>query len=299
MNCRAIDSVRIIFFYHNLSIYSFLVLFLQIRYVLLLVKYILTMYDNYMYKELFEKIGVSEKQSNIYIELLENGPRTAKDLSQRIKESRTNTYNLLQQLEEFGLVRRSVLDGIFSAASPVEIKKIVNKKNSELQQINNEVTLLMPKLTSLFKLSHNEPGVLHMRGIESFKILYNDILRANKKLRLIPSPEINKSAALMSIVNEQIIRQKELGVSVQSMMGKNPNLTPDRIQYLTDNGVDIRLAPELSYKVQLMIYGNSIAYVANKEEPTITIITSDEISELQTSIFDSMWENIATPICLA
>lgn len=70
-------------------------------------KYVLLKYTLMKYEKILQKIGLSERESHIYIHLLENGLSTISDIAKRTGLHRPVIYQTLPTLEESGLVSRS------------------------------------------------------------------------------------------------------------------------------------------------------------------------------------------------
>lgn len=61
--------------------------------------------------------GLSESQAKAYVALIQQGQLSPPQLADQVKESRTNSYMILEKLEELGLV-----------------KKVISKKNLSTNQ---------------------------------------------------------------------------------------------------------------------------------------------------------------------
>jgi sugar-specific transcriptional regulator TrmB len=59
-----------------------------------------------MNNNILKEAGLTATQATAYIILVKNSPCTPPHLAELIKESRTNTYKVLEQLELIGLVSR-------------------------------------------------------------------------------------------------------------------------------------------------------------------------------------------------
>ena len=69
---------------------------------------------------MLQHFGLTETQAKAYISLVKRGALTAKELTLKIKESRTNTYMVLDKLVDMGLILKSQNQKVlrFYAASP-------------------------------------------------------------------------------------------------------------------------------------------------------------------------------------
>ena len=83
-----------------------------------------------------EKIGLTRSQAHLYLALVKIGNSDALAISQQTKTPRTETYRILDELEEIGLVEKHLDVPYFYEATPVRlgIESLLIRKYEEYQQ---------------------------------------------------------------------------------------------------------------------------------------------------------------------
>jgi sugar-specific transcriptional regulator TrmB len=88
-----------------------------------------------------EKIGLTRSQAHLYFALVKIGNSDALTISRQTKTPRTETYRILDDLEEIGLVEKHLDVPYFYEATPVRlgIESLLIRKYEEYQQNRREL----------------------------------------------------------------------------------------------------------------------------------------------------------------
>ena len=114
-----------------------------------------------------EKIGLTRSQANLYLALVIIGNSDALTISRQTKTPRTETYRLLDELEEIGLVEKQLGVPNFYEATPVRlgIESLLIKKYEEYQQDRREVDKFLAGYEkSEKKQDANQPKITVSKG---------------------------------------------------------------------------------------------------------------------------------------
>jgi len=104
--------------------------------------------SNFVQKFL-QKLGLSQNESKVYLYLNKNGSKKAKEIAQNQKIARTQTYHLLAELQNKGIV--SVISDKITKYEVIEFEKVVDILiNIELKRIE-ELQLMRSELSELWK----------------------------------------------------------------------------------------------------------------------------------------------------
>jgi len=104
--------------------------------------------SNFVQKFL-QKLGLSQNESKVYLYLNKNGSKKAKEIAQNQKIARTQTYHLLAELQNKGIV--SVISDRITKYEVIEFEKVVDILiNIELKRIE-ELQLMRSELSELWK----------------------------------------------------------------------------------------------------------------------------------------------------
>ncbi|MBU2441327.1 MAG: hypothetical protein KKA43_03270, partial [Nanoarchaeota archaeon] len=129
--------------------------------------------------EKLQRLGLSEKESHIYLALVKLGETTANNLAKQTSSNRTVTYNVLQQLVEKGLVSYVKKQGkrFYLISKPEALKVSIKEKAELADELVSEINKIRP-LSSSFK------NVEIYEGLEGMKVVFDEIRKA-KDLRVL------------------------------------------------------------------------------------------------------------------
>ena len=98
-------------------------------------------------------IGISEKEQQIYVVLLDSGITSVSELSLLTKVKRTTLYSNLEQLKKKGLVSEITSQNkkYFQALNPRGLKKVVKDRIGELKKLEKDIPKLLDKYKSAKK----------------------------------------------------------------------------------------------------------------------------------------------------
>lgn len=123
--------------------------------------------------EVLSQIGLNEKQSQVYLALLELGTATVHPIATKAGIKRPTTYLILDDLQRKGLV--SVVPrekkAMYTAESPEKLISDLNKKQELVKRF-------LPNMLALYNAKINKPQVLLFEGREAVRGVYDQILSA-------------------------------------------------------------------------------------------------------------------------
>lgn len=245
-------------------------------------------------RKMLLKIGLTDAQAKAYIILVQSGRITPPELAERIKESRSNTYKVLDTLVEIGLAIRHDDEKKlqYSAANPVALENLAlqarNRALAEEQKIKNA----MPTLLNFFFAHNEQPGIRFFQGKEGLKQVFNDIIRTGKDEYFIRSPS-DLDFFEPEFFAELRQRQAKAGIKTHAITpdvsSANHNPAIDKA-----NNFNRTWIPEQSYqaKVEWKAYGNKVAVISYGEEAIAMIIDSPQIAESFRQIFQLISTNV-------
>ncbi len=245
--------------------------------------------------------GLTEAQAKAYSALIEHSPITPPHLSDEIRESRTNTYKILEQLEEMGLARKDDIKKKmhYWALNPSALFDVVEQELSEVELKRRKIEASMASLQESY-LEHNErPGVRHFQGVDGLKAIYQDqinenkeivYLRATSDIRGFTDNELHKIRNLFpannikrrAITQDRNLPQPEPGPRV-------PIKESDQAMMLERTWID-----ECDYDapVEWSAYGDKLSIISFGDEAMGMIIESPQIAEGFRQMFSLLDEGI-------
>jgi sugar-specific transcriptional regulator TrmB len=236
-------------------------------------------------------LGVSNKETDIYLALLKQGPCSIRDIASAAGINRGTTYELLKSLKAKSLVsyfpkgkRR------YFCAEPAE--SLLNIAEERQNQLSDAAKLLQSEIVPDLQL-HN-PGfdsttVRHYEGDDGVEFVLKDILRTvaaqpEKRYRVYSSKLIRNYLyrPFPNFTRQRV--QKNIHVNVIAMGEEAPLASRKWIPAENIN-------PGASY---VAIYPPKCAMVSltRGDYPTVVILDSDSIAQALKLSFDTLWDRL-------
>lgn len=163
-------------------------------------------------KESLLKIGLSETESEIYLQLIKKGILTAVSIAKETKIHRRTIYDNLNILQNKGLVTFYLENNVkyFKANSPDILKK---NEEERLAEINS----ILPELNKYYSAPYKNPQVELFKGLDAVKTLLYDMEKTKDVIywlgggfKILENLDINKEKLIknLSSLNLKIIQPK-------------------------------------------------------------------------------------------
>jgi sugar-specific transcriptional regulator TrmB len=232
-------------------------------------------------QKILEDIGLTEKESAIYLALLEFQEALPSTLSAKTKVKRPTTYVVLAELQKRGLVSQFKKGGntYYRALDPNILLESEHDRYKRLEEA-------MPELLSLSEKFKVKPQSMLFEGKEGIIKIYEDSLRSKTEIlgwadaELVPGayledyyPIYEKKKIQRKISSRVILNYNSIGVEVK----KNA----------VEKNREVYLVPKDKYpfKNEVDIYEDKIAIISHEDQVGI-IIQNQNIAETQRSIFN-------------
>lgn len=236
--------------------------------------------------ELIQKAGLTKPQATVYLELVQSGELTPAEIAERTGETRTNTYALLNKLEQLNLVRNiGQKTARYQAENPANLEVLAEKRRKIISKNERELKGGMSALLDLFYANNEAPGSRTLTGRDGIREVHRDVINTGETVYLIRTPFDSKYDDLIKIFREQ---RAAKGIKTIALTPA----TPHAKQYISD-GTDVRflfertMMPLTAYEspVEFMIYGKKVALISYGKEEIVTMITSPMIAAAFREIF--------------
>jgi sugar-specific transcriptional regulator TrmB len=118
-----------------------------------------------------QESGLKEKESQVYLSLLELGPSLVSTVGRKAKINRVTAYHVLEKLMDKGYVTQFTQEGVkyFSSVDPVLIVEQINQKAKKL-------TNALQELKNIQNLYQKKTRTHHFQGLRGIKAMYQDTL---------------------------------------------------------------------------------------------------------------------------
>jgi len=240
--------------------------------------------------EVFEYLGINQKESLVYIELLKNGDLPAAEIAKLCRETRTNTYMILDKLVENSLVvvddTRAVKS--FSAVNPKTIQQKLAQKQDELVGLQTQLKRGMPELLSVYNVTRMKPGVVYLEGIKGLKLLLDDMVRSNTDAVIFPSNDVHSYSESWGVLQDGLKRRARADIRSRMLFYAHAKEYLD-VKSFNKNNIEIKFWGGKKYPGEIVVYGNKCVFTTYEPKMIITILTNEVMATTLTNIFDELW----------
>lgn len=135
-----------------------------------------------MLTTLLEQFGYSERETKVYLGLLEIGTSPASTLARFIGENRVTTYSVLKILVRKWLILESRKNTI-QLYTPLNPEILIEQEKSKYEQLRSA----LPEFLSLMSHNAHKPKIISYDGLEGLKSLIRELIRdfqANPNMEL-------------------------------------------------------------------------------------------------------------------
>tara|TARA_Y100000310_G_scaffold319607_1_gene375067 strand:- start:358 stop:1113 length:756 start_codon:yes stop_codon:yes gene_type:complete len=244
-----------------------------------------------MNTDALRKIGLTENEIIIYLDLLKSGSSTAYEVGKRTDIYRVHVYDKVEQLMSKGLVTH-IYKGAkkyFQATDPSKIKQYLEDKRRELEIQEQEVDTLMPKLVAMTNLPREDTFVEVFKGPEGLKYFLKDIIKTAKEV-LITGINDEKYNSTIPIFMKQYFRDlrkhniRERVITALRdnifLFGKNLASTTE-YRYLSETDFNPTNTFIFSDKVVIVTWGSPV---------TAVMIKNSAMAQTYRGHFEHLWK---------
>jgi sugar-specific transcriptional regulator TrmB len=237
------------------------------------------------------QLGLSEKESAVYLLLLKSPYRTAQEIADQTDIKRTNVYRILDSLlEQELIIRDNSPVSRFSTAEPQQLQKILEQRQLALKQASRSLSTAMPSFRSQYALSMDKPGVYHMAGSEGIERLLVDMVHSKTEVLLVASNDVPSDERTLNRFVELLMERRSAGVHTRALFHCGPHEERIRRKF-NERGFDVRFIASSPFKGEIVIYEDNVAFTVYDPSIVVTILTNTHITATMKTLFESIWHS--------
>ena len=235
-----------------------------------------------MDESLLRNLGLTSSEIKVYLCLLELNSASASEISEKTGIYRKNVYDSLQRLLKKGLISFAKIETkkIFNATDPQRLLDFLELRKKEIQSV-------LPELKKIYKLPPVVDNVAIFKGKDGIRSVFEDIIKTNVNYDKLGTGE--KFKKLLPYYYIQYQKKKELNkIRCRAIYSENERGKSFVKEFIGE----VRFLPkDFINPATTIIYGDKVAIIAWKENPTGILIHSQEVAESYKYYFDSLWIN--------
>ncbi len=241
-------------------------------------------------KEL-KHLGLSEKESSVYLSALELGPASVQDVAHKSKVNRATTYVMIESLTSRGLMSTFVKGKkkFFVAESPERLKAIISMQQKELEEKLSELDETLPMLMALYNTEGAKPQIRYLEGFEGVKTA-RDIFEKleGSFVEIYPYDSAVEGKALLDGRDDHHRNLREQGVKHRSIVTMN---NPDSKKLPAMGVGEHRILSSDKFPMQgnVVVRNNHTFLFSHKSAILSVVIVSQEIADVMRTMFDLAW----------
>lgn len=235
------------------------------------------------------EMGLSDKEAQVYLALLELGKGSVSKIGQKAGIQRTTGYSILDSLVSKGL---AIVSGKkpkqeYIAEKPEKITDFLKTSISQLQEQLKKAQGLAPQLKSIHK-SGSKAQVKFYEGEKGLKEVYEDTLTSSEEIRAYATLD-DMYQALPGYFPDYFKRRAKKKIPIKAIIPFT-SLTAERMKYNKEEMRTAILVPEKDFRFspEINIYDNKVMIASWREKLGI-IIESEEIADAMKKIFELAW----------
>ncbi len=235
------------------------------------------------------EIGLSEKESVVYIALLSIGRGTVSQISRKANINRTTGYDILDSLSAKGLVSISGKEPKqeYSAESPENLSKFITEDIKKKHESLKKTETLIPELKSIHSVV-DRPSVRFYEGNDGLIEVYEDTLTSHEPIRAYATVD-DMHSALPNYFPKYYKRRASAGISIRAITPKTP-IGMERKMQDKEEAREMAFVPadKFYFSPEINIYDNKVMIASWREKLGI-IIESAEIADAMKKIYELAW----------
>ncbi len=233
-----------------------------------------------------EEYGLKERHAKIYLSLLSIGTGSIQMVSKKCGYARSTCESVLRQLQQKGFVSSFKKKKVchYNAEDPHQLVDTAEQKAELLR-------LALPKFIDLYKSHESTPTMRYYEGKAGMRIVLREILDEAKSLICLGSADDLFQTILKyteNFIAERIKRKIHLRVIL-----KDTPFARQRKSVERENLMQVKITSSKHPITSLMyIWNHKVAMFSLQKDIAALVIDSDELTNMQRSMFETMWENI-------
>jgi sugar-specific transcriptional regulator TrmB len=245
-----------------------------------------------MFEKYLREIGLSEKESAVYVALLSFDKASVVDISKKASLKRPTTYVILESLSKKGLVSEANIGKktFYIAEPPEKLALFVERQIHLLEENKKSLDIIVPQLKSIQREQGEKPLVQFFEGKEGILSSHSDIF--SSKIDNEPLYNIFSTDMIVDFLSEKEkmqLREERISKGIFSRAiytSKNTERPSD------STGERLRIDyNKYPISTDISIYGDKVRISILGKRPSGISIKSKELAETMKSLVKYIFDH--------
>ena len=242
---------------------------------------------------LLQNLGLSKREAEIYLALLELNEALPSTLAKKVGQKRPTCYLTLEKLQARGLASSVKKKGIlyYQATKPDYFLEKERTRAQELEKTLTSLTSALPELLSLHQKYTATPQMSVFYGKEGLIQVMEDTLNSKTELLCWSNVEVAEST-FMKDYHPAYVTKK-----IRRKIWSKCLFTPDKVAvHLKKQSKkqlrEVRFIPKSKYEFEneINIYDDKVSIISHRDQLGV-IIQNQAIADSQRALFYLAYEN--------
>lgn len=240
-------------------------------------------------EEILRKIGLTERETRVYCNLLGHGSSSTGSLIKALGMHRAAVYDTLDLLIEKGLISFVIKENKkhFIAENPERLLEYLESKKELIENQALELKKQLPKLKAIKNTARDEQEAYLYKGKKGMKTIFEDVIKEKKTYYVIGS-QGNFVKFFPNYFFQFHKKRTEQGIPIKIIRSEKTRGS----EYTKELKLfEQRFLPD-SYTtpVTTYVYANKVAIVAWSAEPICFLVKSRIIAYSYKKHFNLLWK---------
>ena len=239
--------------------------------------------------DILRQFGLTEKEIEAYLLLLELGPATSGELMKKLGYYSKTIYELLEKLMGKGLVSYVIQSNRkhFEAAQPEKLLDILKERESNIKTLTTELKAILPKLNEKRILAKDRQEAAIYKGPKGIKSILDETLKQKKEILVLGSGGRFKETLPVYYENWKRRRIKQ---KIPIKVLWNEKHQSKISEFFDEKFMDIRILPAVfDNPSPTIVYDDCVAILVWGAAPLGIVIRSRETAKSYQHYFEVLW----------
>lgn len=238
--------------------------------------------------------GLSDKESTVYLAMLELGPASVQDIAKKSGVNRATTYVMIESLKRRGLMStfEKGKKTMFVAESPERLKRLAEAEVHAAQEKGDRLKEQLPSFLALFTSSSQEkPNVRFFEGEEGVRTCREMYLQA--KGEVLSFVAVDEATVALSKVDESFRSEINLRLHGRVIIAVKEGSS---IPAFNRENWEAREIPygQFPFTGEVNFFDDKIYIGLMKTKFVAILIDNKQASELLRAMFEAAWRGAKT-----
>lgn len=239
------------------------------------------------------ELGISFKEADVYIAMLELGPSSVQDIAKKAGVNRSTTYVMIELLKHRGLIStyEKGKKVFFMAESPQRLTKLLDEEIGEIEAKKMRLQTNLPRLLAIFNAVSDKPRVRFFEGEAALTQVRQEIIQMHEPISDFLA--IDESLLELSRINESHRLETSSRTRGRVLLAIKPGI---KVPYFEPTSFEVR---EISYETHpfsgnITLVGSRLYLFSTKTVGMGIIIENDEMTDIMRAMYDAAWKQAKT-----